>query len=74
MTEYTITYTAEITAVVQGYPEYDEYLLSNEFPRELKDSLLNVWPEHQDVHIRDLKIFISKEEPKEEEDDQKEDG
>ena len=66
--EYTITYTAEITAVVEAPEDHLDRLMSAEFPRDIEDSLLNVWPEHQDVHVRDLKVFISKEDTNDESD------
>ena len=61
MTEYTITYTAEITAVATASEHYLDRLVSEEFPKDIEEALLNVLPAHQDVHVRDLKVFISKE-------------
>lgn len=66
--EYTITYTAEITVVTEAPEDYLDRLMSEEFPKDVEDSLLNVWPEHQDVHVRDLKVFISKEDTNNESD------
>ena len=68
MTEYTITFTAEFTVVVTASEDGLDRLMSEEFPKDLEESLLNVWPEHQDVHVRDLKVFISKEDTNDESD------
>lgn len=59
--EYTVTYTAEITAVARSKEEYLGRLMSDTFRQDLEESMLNVLPAHQDVHIRDLKVFITKE-------------
>lgn len=59
--EYTITYNAEITVVLREDEERLPVLMSEEYRQNIEHCLLNVWPEHQDVHVRDLKVFISKE-------------
>jgi hypothetical protein len=61
MNEYTVTFTAEVTAVFKDLPEALEHLCSESFVEEAQDVILYAEPAHNDVHVRDVKVFISKE-------------
>lgn len=61
MNEYTVTFTAEITAIFQDAEEALEHLRSDQFVEEAREAILAVEAAHNDVHIRDVKVFISKE-------------
>jgi hypothetical protein len=61
MNEYTVTLNAEMTLIMTGDEEQLAFLRSEIFPRAVKEVLRKAEVSHQDVHVRDVKVFISKE-------------
>ena len=61
MTEFTVTFTAEVTAIFKDDADRLEYLMSDQFKEDAREAILDIEPAHTDAHIRDVKVFISKE-------------
>ena len=66
MNEFTVTFKADVTAVFLDEPEMLEYLSSDKFKEDAREAILASEPAHNDCTIRDVKVFISKEEPDDE--------
>lgn len=61
MNEYTVTFRADVTAIFRDTPEALEHLLSDGFKEEAREAILASEPAHNDCTIRNVKVFISKE-------------
>ena len=61
MNEFTVTFTAEVTAIFLDHAELLEYLMSDQFKEDARDAILDAELAHCDCSIRDVKVFISKE-------------
>lgn len=61
MTEFTVTFTAEVTAIFKDDADRLEYLMSDQFKEDARDAIMDVEPAHTDARIRDVKVFLSKE-------------
>ncbi len=61
MKEYTVTFNAEVTAIIQIDGDITNTLRSDLYRDAQEAIILNTDPTYNDVHIRDLKVFISKE-------------
>lgn len=59
--EYTVTFTAEVTAIFQDSEDALEYLMSEQFKSDARDAIMAVEAAHTDAHIHNVKVFISKE-------------
>lgn len=59
--EFTVTFTAEVTAIFQDREEMLEYLCSKEFREDAREAILGSEAAHVDCALRDVKVFISKE-------------
>lgn len=65
MTEFTVTFTADVTAIFKDDADRLEYLLSEQFKEDAREAILAVEAAHNDARIHNVKVFISKEEPDE---------
>ena len=59
--EFTVTFTAEVTAIFQDHKDMIEYLRSEQFKSDAREAILASEAAHTDARIRDVKVFISKE-------------
>lgn len=59
--EFTVTFTAEVTAIFQDTEDMVEYLRSDKFKADAREAILASEAAHTDAQIRDVKVFISKE-------------
>lgn len=59
--EFTVTFTAEVTAIFQDTEDRIEFLRSEQFKEEAREAILASEAAHTDARIRDVKVFISKE-------------
>ena len=59
--EFTVTFTAEVTAVFQDSEDMLDYLCSDRFKADAREAILASEAGHTDARIRDVKVFISKE-------------
>ena len=59
--EYTVTFNAEVTAIMEADERALDLLKSDLFREANAATILNSRPDYHDVHIRDMKVFISKE-------------
>lgn len=59
--EFTVTFTAEVTAIFQDTEDRIEFLRSEQFKEEAREAILASEAAHVDARIRDVKVFISKE-------------
>lgn len=61
MTEYTVTFDAEITCIFRDTGDPLEYLCSDEFKGVLREAVRHTFDAIHDVSIDNMKVFISKE-------------
>ena len=61
MTEFTVTFTAEVTAIFKDDDDRLEYLCSDDFKHDAREAILASEPAHNDCTIRDVKVFLSQE-------------
>lgn len=61
MNEFTVTFTAEVTAIFHDQAGVEEVIMTDEFKDKLGRAILASVPYHHDVHVKDVKVFISKE-------------
>ena len=59
--EYTVTFNAEVTAIMEADEKALDLLGSDLFKEANEATILNSRPDYHDVHIHNLKVFISKE-------------
>ena len=61
MTEFTVTFTADVTAIFHDEADVEETIMSDAFKEELRKSILHAIPYHHDVQLRNLRLFVGEE-------------
>lgn len=61
MTEFTMTFDAELTCIFRDKEDSLEYVCSDEFKGVLRSAVLHAFDAIHDVSIDNVKVFISKE-------------
>lgn len=61
MTEYTVTFNAELTCIFRDNEDSLEYICSDGFKKTLRAAVLLAFDAIHDVSIDNVKVFISKE-------------
>ena len=61
MTEYTMTFDAELTCIFRDKEDSLEYVCSDEFQKTLRLAVLHSFDAIHDASIDNVKVFVDKE-------------